>query len=127
MQDIVDRELSDGDRVIACNDHAVAFVPWFARFAYEVYVVPRRPCSSITDLDEAARQGVAAVWQEVLIRFDNLWQQAFPYVMSIHEPPTDGGSYPAYRAFLAFSPPMRAPGLMKHLAGAGNRSRNLYC
>jgi len=117
LDDIVEREVADGDRVIAQNDFAVAFVPWFARFAYEVYIVPREPVASIADASDRARAGLAAVLREVLIRFDNLWQQPFPYIMAIHEPPTDSGPYESYRSFLAFTPPMRAPGLMKHLAG----------
>ena len=28
------------------------------------------------------------------IRFDNLWQMPFPYVMPLHQAPTDGGDYP---------------------------------
>lgn len=117
LADIVRRELADSDRIVAQNEFAVAFVPWFARFAYEVYVVPRTSVSSIADLDDEARTGLAAIWKEVLVRFDNLWEQPFPYLMSIHEPPTDDGNYEAYRSFLAFSPPLRAPGLLKYLAG----------
>ena len=117
MQAIVDRECADGDRIIASNEHAVAFIPWFARFAYEVYIVPRAACSSIADLDEHQCAGLASIWHDVLVRFDNLWQQPFPYLMNIHEPPTDNQGYPSYRTFLAFSPPLRAPGLLKHLAG----------
>ena len=117
LEEIVAREIADGERIVAQNDFAVAFVPWFARFAYEVYVVPRAPVTSLAELSDSARAGFAAVWKEVLIRFDNLWNQPFPYIMAAHEPPTDGGQYESYRCFFAFAPPMRAPGLMKHLAG----------
>lgn len=117
LEDIVLRELTDGSRIVAQNEFAVAFVPWFARFAYEVYVVPRASVLSIVDLDDEARAGFAAILKEVLVRFDNLWEQPFPYLMSVHEPPTDGGDYAFYRSFFAFSPPLRAPGLLKYLAG----------
>ncbi len=42
FQDILAAETADGRRVICENESAIAFVPYFARYAYEVYVAPKR-------------------------------------------------------------------------------------
>ena len=43
MEDIIGSEESDGRRILSQNGSAVAFIPYFARYAYETFVVPRRP------------------------------------------------------------------------------------
>jgi UDPglucose--hexose-1-phosphate uridylyltransferase len=59
----------------------------------------------------------ASVLKDVLVRFDNLWQMAFPYVMPLHQAPTDGGDYSGFHFHIEFHPPLRKPDLMKFLAG----------
>jgi UDPglucose--hexose-1-phosphate uridylyltransferase len=41
FQDIIRAEKEDGRRIIAENDSAIAFIPYFARYAYEVFVAPK--------------------------------------------------------------------------------------
>src|SRR5690606_3115907 len=38
--DIIAAEQRDGRRVLYEDDHTIAFVPYFARYAYEVYLAP---------------------------------------------------------------------------------------
>lgn len=116
-EDVVQTELEDGRRVLAQNDHAVAFLPWFARWAYETFVGPRRAVPSVADLDDRERRALAAVLHDVLVRFDALWAQPFPYVMALHQAPTDGGDHRGFGFHVEFHPPLRKPGLRKYLAG----------
>ena len=51
------------------------------------------------------------------MRYDNLWRQPFPYVMPLHQAPTDGGDYRDFHFFVSFLPPRRRPGTIKYLAG----------
>ena len=90
FQDVLAAEQADGRRIICENDSAIAFVPYFARYAYEVFVAPKATHPSLAALSAAERRDLAAVLQEVLVRFDNLWQMPFPYVMPLHQAPTDG-------------------------------------
>src|SRR5690348_4516099 len=39
--DILQQELEDGRRVVAQNAHFVAVVPFYARYPYEVHILPR--------------------------------------------------------------------------------------
>jgi len=117
LEDIVAAELADGCRVLAQRASAVAFVPYFARYAYETFVVPRVPHGSIAELSAGETDDLAAVLHEVLVRFDNLWQMPFPYVMALHQAPTDGACYDGFHFHIEFHPPLRKPGLLKYLAG----------
>ena len=99
------------------DEHVIAFVPYFARYAYEVYVVPKRRVGHVFDLNEAEVASLAGALSAVTIRFDNLWRMSFPYVQVLHQAPTDGGDHRAFHFFIAFHPPLRQPTLLKYLAG----------
>jgi len=117
FQDILAAERSDGRRIVAENDTAIAFLPYFARYAYEVFVAPKATHPSLADLSNEERRDLAVVLQDVLVRFDNLWGMPFPYVMPLHQAPTDGRSYPGFHFHIEFHPPLRKPNLLKYLAG----------
>ena len=53
----------------------------------------------------------------MLVRFDNLWQMRFPYVMVLHQAPTDGSNHAGFHFHIEFHPPLRKPDLLKYLAG----------
>jgi UDPglucose--hexose-1-phosphate uridylyltransferase len=117
FQDILDAEEKDQRRIIAENNSTVAFLPYFARYAYEVYVAPKQTHSSLANLSEAEVQGFAAVLKETLVRLDNLWRMPFPYVMTLHQSPTDGNDHRGFHFHIEIHPPLRKPNLLKYLAG----------
>ena len=117
FQDIIAAERADGRRIVMENETAIAFMPYFARYAYEVYVAPKNTHASIDRLSEKELNDLAAVLKHTLIRFDNLWRMPFPYVMVLHQAPTDGGDYRAFHFHIEFHPPLRRPNLLKYLAG----------
>ena len=41
FQEVIQAERQDGRRVLCERDSAIAFVPYFARYAYETYVAPK--------------------------------------------------------------------------------------
>ncbi|MBN9391645.1 MAG: galactose-1-phosphate uridylyltransferase [Chloroflexi bacterium] len=121
---IIKAEQTDGRRVLYEDEHAIAFLPYFARYAYEVYVAPKRSVPHIYALTAPEVESLAKALKSVTVRYDNLWQIPFPYVMPIHQAPSDGGDYSDFHFFIGFLPPLRQPNLLKYLAGpeigAGN-------
>lgn len=117
FQDILTAERADGRRIICENETAIAFMPYFARYAYEVFVAPKKTHPNIAALTPAELRDFAAVLRQVLIKFDNLWRLPFPYVMPLHQAPTDGGDYKGFHFHIEFHPPLRRPNLLKYLAG----------
>ena len=79
---------------------------------------PRRPAASLTDLTDAERGQLGLMIREVATRYDNLWRMPMPYVMAVHQAPTDGGDHAAFPFHLEFHPPLRKPDTLKYLAGA---------
>jgi UDPglucose--hexose-1-phosphate uridylyltransferase len=117
FSDIIAAEKSDDRRIIVENDSAIGFVPYFARYAYETYVAPKQSHQSIADLAPEELTDLSAVLQNVLIRYDNLWQLSFPYVLALHQAPTDGHTAEGFHFHIQIHPPLRTPNLLKYLAG----------
>ena len=127
FQDILaaeEAEVSERHRIVAQNETMVAFIPYFARFSYELYIAPRRSVAHLTQLSVEESADLAAILKDVLSRMDNLWQMPFPYLMMLHQAPVDGKPYPLFHSYLAFYPPLRTPELRKYVAaheiGGGN-------
>ena len=57
---------------------AIAFVPYFARYAYESYVAPKATHPSIAALSTSELRDFAAVLGRSLVRFDNCGRCRFP-------------------------------------------------
>ena len=116
FQDILRSERQDGRRIIYENSSAVAFVPYFARYAYECYVAPKETHAGLGSLSKAELQDFADALKILLVRYDNLWRTPFPYVMSLHHAPTRQLD-DSFHFHIEFHPPLRKPRLLKYLAG----------
>lgn len=115
--DLMAEELRDGRRLISQTRDFVAFVPFFARYPYEVHVMPRAHVASLSDLDAGGRRGLARILKDVTAGYDCLFGFSFPYMMIIHQAPTDGGTYNHYHLHVEFYPPHRTRDKIKYLAG----------
>lgn len=115
--DIVRQELEDGRRIIYEDDYFVAAVPFFARYPYEVHVLPRAHRPSLSDLTEAERWSLARTLKVVAMKYDLLWGFPLPYVMIMHQRPTDGKQYEFYHFHVEFYPLHRTKNRLKYLAG----------
>src|SRR6185436_1549323 len=89
----------------------------FARYAYECYVAPKETHSSLVGFSAGELRDFAAALKNLVVRFDNLWRMPFPYVMALHQAPTDGSDHSGFHFHIEFHPPLRKPHLLKHLAG----------
>jgi len=117
FQEILEAERCVGRRIIVENETAIGFVPYFARYAYEVYVAPKKTHASLAGMGPDELRGMAEVLKIILVKFDNLWKMSFPYVMTLHQAPTDGGRHEGFHFHIEIHPPLRMPNLLKYLAG----------
>jgi len=117
FQDIIQAEQLDGRRIIYENGTSIAFLPYFARYAYECYVAPKAAHQSLTTMSNSELLDFAEALKALVVRYDNLWRMPFPYVMALHQAPTDGRDYRGFHFHIEFHPPLRKPNLLKYLAG----------
>lgn len=117
FNEIIKAEEKDDIRIIAENEGAIAFIPFFARFAYETYIFPKKRHSTLITMSDKELIDLAAVFQMVTKKFDANFNTTFPYIMALAQAPVDKGNYDDYQLHLIICPPLRQPGIMKYLAG----------
>ena len=117
FQDIIAAEEEHAGRLLNSGPHALAFVPYFARYPYETFVAPRATRANIAELSATETDHLASSLSDAVVRMDNLWRRPFPYVMAFHQAPLDGMPHRGFHFHIEIHPPLRRPGLLKYLAG----------
>ncbi|HEY9716997.1 MAG TPA: galactose-1-phosphate uridylyltransferase [Trichormus sp.] len=115
--DIVEGEREDGQRVVADTDHFIAFIPFYARLPYEVHIYAKNHTPSLAEFSHEEEMDLARMLKIMLEKYDNLWQKSLPYMMVMHQKPTDGADWPGAHFHIEFYPPYRTPDKLKYLAG----------
>jgi len=120
---VIEREKKDALRVVCENEGFICFLPFFAHWPFGVHIYPKRHIEALTDLTDEEKGMFASILKKVLKKFDNLFNMSFPYMMVLHQRPTDGHPYPYYHFHVEFYPPYREKDKIKYFAsvetGAG--------
>ncbi len=111
-------EREHGERVLYENDSVTAYVPYAARWGYEVHVSMREHRPSLPDCTPKELRLLAEALQRVVRGFDALWERPFPYVMAVHQAPTAAEHAGRGHLHIEFYPPLRTPEKLKFLAGS---------
>jgi UDPglucose--hexose-1-phosphate uridylyltransferase len=89
---MVTAERADGTRVVASNEHWVAFVPFAARWPYEVHLYPRVRVPDLPSLGTAERDALAPIYLDLVQRFERLFDEPAPYIAAWHQAPKAEGA-----------------------------------
>ncbi len=95
----------------------MAFVPHAARWPYELHLYPERHAASLAELDPGERTALAGALLEVARTYDRHFGFSTPYVMAVHQAPTDGADWPDAHVHVELYPPHRRPDRLKYVAG----------
>nr|WP_242025821.1 galactose-1-phosphate uridylyltransferase [Leptolyngbya sp. FACHB-36] len=117
LQDLIQQEISDNQRILYRDEWAISFVPICARYPYEVWVAPIEPVATLMDLTNEQRWSLAKALKTVTLKYDGLWKRPFPYLMAWFQAPIDGQPHPEFHLHAEFYPPYRTPDKLKYLAG----------
>lgn len=115
--EVLRKERAEGIHVVYENESFTAMIPFYARYPYEVHILPRRHVRDLLDFDEAEIRRFANVLKRVLTGYDELFGFSLPYMMLLHQRPSDGGEYPFFHFHVEFLPPYRTATKLKYLAG----------
>ena len=115
---VLEEEVQDGRRIVAANDSFTAFVPFYARYPYEVHVYSNEHLPSLKEFREKEIEDLALIIRTIIQKYDNLFGFVFPYIMSIHQQPTDGSGKEYSHFHIEFYPPYRTENKLKYLAGS---------
>ncbi|MGH3655274.1 MAG: galactose-1-phosphate uridylyltransferase, partial [Micromonosporaceae bacterium] len=115
--DVLAAEQAAEVRVITRTEHFTAFVPAAARWPFEAHLYPHRQVPDLPALTDAERDDLAAVYLDLLRRFDRMMDTPMPYIAAWHQAPADTDRDLAYLHLELFSV-RREAGKLKYLAGS---------
>jgi len=118
LADLLESEIAEGKRILYAGPKAIAWVPAFARYAYEIWIAPLEPRAFLHEATPEELDDLAKALKTALLKLDGLWGSPMPYVLSVHQAPTDGRDHPEIHCYIQILPALRMPGRLKYLAGS---------
>ena len=104
-------ELSSGARIVCKNDHFYAFVPYFARFPYEVHIYSQIHVPGLKDI--ANPRALAEILSVIRRKYDALFGSPMPLMMVLHQ---------ERHFYIEFLPLRRGAAKLKYLAAVESAS-----
>ena len=107
-------EIGAGLRIIHENEDFIAYIPFFADYAYGVYIVAKSHKATIADFAESEKQNLGNILRDITGMYDNLFDFNFPYMMCMHNAPVNNedekyaGLEKFYHFHIELYPPLRA-------------------
>lgn len=115
-----------GDRLVADGGRWRAWVPDAATWPYELRLAPADHVPDLpADVAVDDGKGAAAVLVDVLARLDRLFGAPMPYMLWVHQQPTDGGHWPGAHVHVHLTPLLRSPAVPRFVA-AGELGSGMF-
>ena len=108
-------ELQAHTRVVAANEHFVAFVPFAARFPSEISIYSRKHVLTLLDFDDETLNSLAEIISIIRRKYDNLYGFLLPLMMAVKQAPLQQPDV-AYHFHIQFLPLQRSATKLKYLA-----------
>lgn len=115
LAEVMIEERNAGERVLFSSEHAMAWVPFWAAWPFEVMVAPIRPVRTLSELNPIELEDLCGATETVLGAYDRLFQAPFPYSFGWMNAPA---SRQPWHLFGHFLPPLlRSASIRKHMVG----------
>lgn len=109
---------SGRERLVYQNERFAVLVPFWALWPFETLLISRRHVAALDELTEAERNDLARAVRDLAVRYDRLFEVAFPYSMGFHQRPTDGASHREWHLHAHYYPPLlRSATIRKFMVG----------
>lgn len=117
LTSIIEREIKDQVRIISQNEHWIAYVPYAARYPFEIHVAPKVFVPDFAELSETVADAFPGIAKEVLLRLDGVFGIPMAYIAAWHQAPVRVGR-DVLGLHWQITSVRRAPGKLKYLAGS---------
>ena len=117
ISSIIQRELQDQVRIITQNEHWIAYVPFAARYPFEIHVAPKVFVADLAGLSDTVADAFPEIAKEVLLRLDGVFGIPMAYIAAWHQAPVRIGR-DVLGLHWQITSVRRAPGKLKYLAGS---------
>jgi len=98
------------------DEYIIAAVPPFARYAYEIWIMPKQRIAGPWDFNDKQLQSFSTCLQKVVKGYDSFLNKKCPYIMGLHAAPNLKDD--KFHFHVEFYPPLRSGDKPKILAGS---------
>jgi UDPglucose--hexose-1-phosphate uridylyltransferase len=106
----------DASRMVSEHGDWRVSVPEAARYPYELLISPRAHRPDLPSLTSQERDDMAASLGDALSRLDRLFEAPMPYMLWVHQRPTDGAAWPTAHLHVEVVALYRSPGTPRYVA-----------
>ena len=117
ISSVIEREIKDQVRIVAENEHWISYVPFAARYPYEIHTTPKKFVPDLAALSDQVADAFPAIAKEVLLRLDGVFGIPMAYIAAWHQAPVRTGR-DVLGLHWQITSIRRAPGKLKYLAGS---------
>lgn len=114
---VIEREIKDQIRIVAENEHWISYMPFAARYPYEIHTAPKKFVPDLAALSDEVADAFPAIAKEVLLRLDGVFGIPMAYIAAWHQAPVRTGR-DVLGLHWQITSIRRAPGKLKYLAGS---------
>jgi len=116
--DYLQLEMEQKERIVCENEGFAAVVPFWAVWPFETMILSKRHLSSLLDFTTGEKDLFGNILGRLTIRYDNLFETAFPYTSGLHQRPSGAGDHSAWHFHAHFLPPLlRSATVQKFMVG----------
>lgn len=105
---IVEFEDQSGDRTVCENDSFITINPFFSRYPYEIWILPRRHNASFGQINSKEVEDLSKILQETLLRLYNCLKDP-SYNLTLHSLIAPEGQSKSYHWHLQIVPRLTTP------------------
>jgi UDPglucose--hexose-1-phosphate uridylyltransferase len=102
--------------VVGEDERARCWLASASAWPYGFRLAPRRHLGSLNALTVPEERSWSRLLGRALRALDALWDRPMPYMLDLHQSPTDGKPWPNAHLFLEVACPLRAPGVPRYVA-----------
>jgi UDPglucose--hexose-1-phosphate uridylyltransferase len=117
IAELIARERASRERIVDETEYWIAFVPFAARWPFQVHLHSKDRVADFTELSDAHTAELAWLYPRLLKRFHNLFEAQVPYIAAWNQAPR-GSLNPYGRLYLDVFTTRRDVNRLKFLAGS---------
>ncbi len=119
-----EEEISFGERIITENEDFIAYIPFFADYAYGVYIVAKSHKNNIAQFNQREKMNLGKILKDITGAYDCIFDMKFPYMMCMHNGPVnmEGTEFENHNDYYHFHielyPPLRSKSAIQFQASS---------
>ncbi len=123
--DLLSIEQEKKERIIFEDENIIALIPYYAKYAYDVFIYPKRHISFLHQCTRSEMVSMLSFFPTLIKSLNKLFEKEISYSLSLHQGPVNSQGSTSYHMYFKMHTPQRNKNSSK-LLGAVETSTNTF-